>query len=294
MWNKHGVIYSDKKAQLPVLEERNCSWRIYFTSRNKLNQNEGYFIDVEKGNPSNILAPAKQVLVPGKPGSTDSAGVMPTCKFEDKLYYIGWTIRKDVPYFNYCSVAKEKFNAKFKKRGPILSPDLIDPGFSGTICVTKLNDTYMGYYLSCNNWLPDEEGNLQPSYSIRLATSDDGLNWNKSGIPTIKLRGEEAGISSATVYKHKDIFHMWFSVRNSIEFRTNPEHAYTIQHATSRDGYSWTRDTKFGIVQELEFESIMCAYPVVIPYEDKLHMFYNGNGFGETGIAHATMEMEKL
>ena len=294
MWNKHGIIYSDKKAQLPVLEERNCSWRIYFTSRNKLNQNEGYFIDVEKGNPSNILAPAKQVLVPGKPGSTDSAGVMPTCKFEDKLYYIGWTIRKDVPYFNYCSVAKEKFNAKFKKRGPILSPDLIDPGFSGTICVTKLNDTYMGYYLSCNNWLPDEEGNLQPSYSIRLATSDDGLNWNKSGIPTIKLRGEEAGISSATVYKHKDIFHMWFSVRNSIEFRTNPEHAYTIQHATSRDGYSWTRDTKFGIVQELEFESIMCAYPVVIPYEDKLHMFYNGNGFGETGIAHATMEMEKL
>ena len=294
MWNKHGIIYSDKKAQLPVLEERNCSWRIYFTSRNKLNQNEGYFIDVEKGNPSNVLAPAKQAIVSGKPGSTDSAGVMPTCKFEDKLYYIGWTIREDVPYFNYCSVAKEKFNAKFKKRGPILSPDLIDPGFSGTICVTKLNDTYMGYYLSCNNWLPDEEGNLQPSYSIRLATSDDGLNWNKSGIPTIKLRGEEAGISSATVYKHKDIFHMWFSVRNSIEFRTNPEHAYTIQHATSRDGYSWTRDTKFGIVQELEFESIMCAYPVVIPYEDKLHMFYNGNGFGETGIAHATMEMEKL
>ena len=142
MWNKHGIIYSAKKAQLPVLEERNCSWRIYFTSRNKLNQNEGYFIDVEKGNPSNILAPAKQV--PGKPGSTDSAGVMPTCKFEDKLYYIGWTIRKDVPYFNYCSVAKEKFNAKFKKRGPILSPDLIDPGFSGTICITKLNDTYMG------------------------------------------------------------------------------------------------------------------------------------------------------
>ena len=39
MWNKHGIIYSDKKAQLPVVEERNCSWRIYFTSRNKLNQN---------------------------------------------------------------------------------------------------------------------------------------------------------------------------------------------------------------------------------------------------------------
>ena len=294
MWNKHGIIYNSKKAQLPVLEERNCSWRIYFTCRNKLNQNEGYFIDVEKGNPSNILAHAKQAIVPGKPGSTDSAGVMPTYKFEDKLYYIGWTIREDVPYFNYCSVATEKFNDNFKKLGPILSPDLIDQGFSGTICVTKLNDTYMGYYLSCNNWIPDENGNLQPSYSIRLATSDDGLNWVKSGIPTIKLRGEEAGISAATVYRHKDTFHMWFSVRNSIEFRTNTEHAYTIEHATSKDGYSWSRDEKFGIVQELEFESIMCAYPAVIPYNDKLHMFYNGNDFGETGIAHATMDIEKL
>ena len=152
----------------------------------------------------------------------------------------------------------------------------------------------MGYYLSCNNWIPDENNNLQPSYSIRLATSDDGLNWSKSGIPTIKLRGEEAGISAATVYRHKDIFHMWFSVRNSIEFRTNPEHAYTIEHATSKDGYVWSRDTKFGIVQELEFESIMCAYPAVIAYKDKLHMFYNGNGFGETGIAYATMDIEEL
>ena len=38
----------------------------------------------------------------------------------------------------------------------------------------------------------------------------------------------------------------------------------------------------------------MCAYPAVIPYKDKLHMFYNGNDFGETGIAHATMDIEKL
>jgi hypothetical protein len=294
MWNKHGIIYSDKKAQLPVVEERNCSWRIYFTSRNKLNQNEGYFIDVKKGKPSKILAPAKQMLVPGKPGSTDSAGVMPVCKFEDKLYYIGWTIRQDVPYYNYCSVAEEGLNAKFKKLGPILSPNVIDQGYSGTICVIKLNNVYMGYYLSCNKWLPDENGNLQPSYNIRLATSEDGIYWNKSVVPTIKLRGEEAGISAATVYKHKDIFHMWFSVRNSIEFRTNPEHAYTIQHATSKDGYVWSRDTKFGIVQELEFESIMCAYPAIIPYKDKLHMFYNGNGFGKTGIAHATMDIDKL
>ena len=80
MWNKHGIIYSDKKAQLPVVEERNCSWRIYFTSCNKLNQNEGYFIDVKKGKPSKILAHDKQILLAGKTGSTDTAGVMHVCK----------------------------------------------------------------------------------------------------------------------------------------------------------------------------------------------------------------------
>ena len=36
----------------------------------------------------------------------------------------------------------------------------------------------------------------------------------------------------------------------------------------------------------------MCAYPNVIQHEDKLHMFYNGDGFGETGIAHATMDLK--
>ena len=53
------------------------------------------------------------MLVPGKPGSTDAAGVMPVCKFEDKLYYIGWTIRQDVPYYNYCSVAEDSKKEKY-------------------------------------------------------------------------------------------------------------------------------------------------------------------------------------
>ena len=27
-------------------------------------------------------------------------------------------------------------------------------------------------------------------------------------------------------------------------------------------------------------------------YKDKLHMFYNGDGFGDTGIAYATMDLK--
>ena len=61
----------------------------------------------------------------------------------------------------------------------------------------------MGYYLSCQHWLPDENNRLQPSYDIKIATSVDGINWNKLGKTAIKLEGKEAGATSATIIKHK-------------------------------------------------------------------------------------------
>jgi len=35
----------------------------------------------------------------------------------------------------------------------------------------------------------------------------------------------------------------------------------------------------------------MCCYPCVVTHENKLYMFYNGNGFGQTGIGYATWEL---
>jgi hypothetical protein len=298
MWTKHGLIYASSKAQLPILDARDDVWRIYYTSRNDKNQNIGNYLEVEPGSPYIIINQKKNILLPGPEGDTDSAGVMPTAVYKNNLYYIGWTIRKDVPYFNYCSVARVsshyrfKMYEKFTKLGPILSPDTIDKGYSGTINIVDLEDELIGYYLSCIGWVNDENGNLQPMYDIKIAISYDGIVWDKTGIIAIELIGEEAGISSASVVEIDGIFHMWFSVRHAYEFRTNKDRAYRIMHATSKDGYNWTRDDKFGIVPELEFEKTMCAYPNVTRYNDTLHMFYNGDGFGETGIAHATMDLK--
>lgn len=289
MWTKRGIFYSSHKAQLPIVQQKEDCWRIYFTNRNEDNQNVGNYIDVDIGEPFAILDEQLEVLVPGDPGDTDAAGVMPTAVYEDKLYYIGWTLRQDVPYYNYTSVAVNGY-----KLGPILPPDIVDKGYSGTICVTKINGEYVGYYLSCVDWLYDENQTLQPSYDIKIAWSLDGLDWVKSGKTAIKLEGDEAGISAATVIKHKGIYHMWFSVRYAYNFRTDPTKAYKIMHATSTDGFNWTRDDKFGILPELDFEQVMCAYPNVIVHDNKIHMFYNGDGFGETGIAHATMELSCL
>jgi hypothetical protein len=293
MWQKHGLIFTQSKAQCPIVTENDDYWRIYYTDRNNDNHNMANFLDVEKGNPYNHLHVKEYLINPGKPGSIDAAGVMPTSLYNNYLYYIGWTIRKDVPYFNYTCVA-QKVGESYVKLGPILSPCIIDPGYCGTLGIIKKEHLLMGYYLSCQQWLPDENNRLQPSYDIKIATSVDGINWNKLGKTAIKLEGKEAGATSTTIIKHNDTYHMWFCVRHSENFRTDVNEAYKIKHATSADGIRWTRDENYAILPELEFEQVMCAYPNVIILDDKLHMFYNGDGFGQAGIAYATMELKNL
>ena len=103
---------------------------------------------------------------------------MPTCKIDEKLYYIGWTLRNDVPYYNYTSVAVEYnkyLNRGYRKLGPILSPDTVDNGYSGTIDIVKMGEKYLGYYLSCTDWKFDENDTLQPCYDIKIAVSYDGI-----------------------------------------------------------------------------------------------------------------------
>ena len=293
MWHKHGLIYNSGKAQCPVVSKNEDYWRIYFTSRDNDNRNIANFIDVEAGSPSKIKHKKEWFMQPGKTGDCDVAGVMPTAFHNNKLYYIGWTLRQDVPYFNYTCVA-QKYGESYNKLGPVLSPTIKDSGYSGTLGIYDAEHILLGYYLSCMDWLPDENNKVQPSYNIKIATSIDGLHWNKLGKTAINLEKDEAGISSATVIRHNHLFHMWFSVRKAKNFRNKKENAYKIKHATSKDGYTWTRDENYAILPELEFEKVMCAYPSIIKHDDKIHMFYNGDGFGQTGIAHATMELKKL
>jgi hypothetical protein len=290
MWTNKRIIFNNRRAQLPVAEFTDEVFNIYYSSRNVKNQNMGYKLTLDKN--FNVLED-KLILEPGKPGSCDVSGVMPTAIWGRNLYYIGWTLRHDVPYYNYTCLAQEE-DGRYTKLGPVLHADTIGDGYTGTLALLHTHHTKFAYYLNCIDWLPDENNSLQPSYNIGLAVTKDGINFSKMKDPAIDLEGEEAGISSATVIEHEGVYHMWFSVRHAKEFRTNPDKAYKIKHATSKDGWNWTRDDKFGIISEYEFESIMCAYPSVLKIDDSLYMFYNGNGFGETGIALTTMETKYL
>jgi len=215
-------------------------------------------------------------------------------RIKNYLFYIGWTLRKDVPYFNYLSLC-EYNGKKFEKKGPILGPDIHESGYTGTFHVQIINNYYLGYYLSVTDWSEDENGELNPVYDIKISQSKDLLSWERLNQTAISREEDEAGISAFTMIKVQDVYHAWFSVRKGKNFRNNAEGGYRIMHATSIDGISWIRDSNFGINPGF-FDGCedMAAYPSIYINESKVIILFNGNGFGEDGIFWCYMPIAEL
>jgi sucrose-6-phosphate hydrolase SacC (GH32 family) len=127
---------------------------------------------------------------------------------------------------------------------------------------------------------------MEPTYDVRFAKSNDGINWDPQSMkPVIALENEEGGISSARVIKSSNNnFVMFFSVRNKINYRVNKADSYRIKSAHSTNELDWKRNDEILIdVSKEGWDDFMTCYPYVI---DSV-MFYNGNGFGKTGIGYA-------
>jgi predicted GH43/DUF377 family glycosyl hydrolase len=84
---------------------------------------------------------------------------------------------------------------------------------------------------------------------------------------------------------------MWFCHRGSREFRDGTG-AYRIGYASSTDLRNWQRaDAAAGIdVSESGWDAKMIAYPCVVETPAGVLMFYNGNGFGASGLGWARLE----
>jgi hypothetical protein len=299
MWIRQGNIFDKHHAQVPVVDVDmpNC-WRIYYSKRID-GKSHPYYLDVEKGNPSNILFESKEAILPlGTIGKFDVAGVMPTeiVTIGDKkyLYYIGWTNRLDVPYHNTLGLAiSEDQGQTWKKfsEGPIFGTSYKEPGYVGTISILKKEDHYVGYYLSCREWRVFND-KPEPTYDIKIATSPNAIDWEPLSSIAVPLEGTEGGISKASIIPYKDYFLMWYSIRMESDYRTNPTNSYRIKCVKSNDLMHWEKMDNFGldIDPTSHWDNIMVEYPHVVDFDHKLHLFYNGNGFGKTGIGHAIWE----
>ena len=296
MWKKIGNIFNECHAQVPVIDTTNDGfWRVYYSTRVEGKSVPMYF-DVIAGEPEKIIYNhLTPILELGEYGTFDQAGIMPTdiitlesgVKY---LYYIGWTNRLDVPYHNTIGLAISNNGGKtFKKfsTGPILGTSHREPGFVGTISVMKNGNKWLGWYLSCIKW-EKINNKLESFYNIKLALSNNGIDWEPTGHICIPLKENEGGLSQASVIKENNIFKMWFSYRGFLNYRNNKKNSYRIGYAESIDGKSWERKEgpELNISPE-GWDSEMVCYPYIFTYNKNKYMFYNGNGFGKTGIGYA-------
>lgn len=310
-WVKKGLIYrpsgeldwSKTHAQVPVFDyiKSKDIVRVYFSTRNKKNMCLPGFVDLDPSNFSKILNISKEpILNFGELGTFDDCGVMPSwiiehegCKY---MYYIGWNVRNTIPYHNAIGLAISKDDgltySKFSN-GPLWDRDHNEPHYSGTSCVLIDSDgMWKNYYLSCTEWRIINNKS-EPRYHIKLAESIDGVHWVRKGKIVIDYNNElEAGIVKASVIFDDNSYKMWYSYRNFDNYRTDKNNSYKIGYAESENGVDWERkDSISGIyTSEKGWDSEMIEYPHVFSFRNKLHMLYNGNGFGKSGFGYATWE----
>ncbi len=306
-WIKKGVIFAPDRnydwmvshASVPVVDEvRDGVLRIYFGTRDKDGRSQTSYIEVDAHKPEQVLyVHDKPILSLGKPGSFDDSGIMPSWLWnlgeEKYLYYIGWNVTVSVPYHLSIGLAiSDDGGETFQKvsEGPLLDRSLDEPFFNTAPCVLNEGEWRM-WYVSCTGWELGGE-RLEPRYHVKYADSWDPISWAKANLVCIDYDEQTGAIGRPCVYKDAGIYKMIYSYRGVRDYRTDPAQSYRLGYAESTDGLTWTRrDDEVGIERSASgWDSEMMEYCYVYQHEDRTYLFYNGNGFGKTGIGYAVLD----
>lgn len=276
----------------------NGNIRVFFNSRTEGRSRPAFAdLDVETWE---IVQRSKAPLLDfGKPGTFDDSGVMfsSLVEVDGKLYmyYSGWNVPVTVRYHNSIGLAisEDGGNTFYKySEGPILERSIYNPIMvAGPYVLRRGEMDWMMYYLSCSSWI-DGGVKVEPVYDLHYAYSRDGINWEVTDSVSC-ISGNNEAIAQPCVVKENNKYYMWYSYRKTLDYRTNKDNSYRIGYAESGDGTNWIRkDEAVGIaVSETGWDSEMIEYPYVIKIKDKWVMFYNGNGFGKSGIGLAISDV---
>ncbi len=289
---------STTHAQVPTVFVKEDVVRVYFAARGTDGKSYPAYVDLAREDLTKIVNVHEQpIICLGKPGTFDDEGIMPACAIthgeEIWMYYSGWNQRVTVPYHNSTGLAVSRdggnsFSRMFE--GPILDRTPSEPYIAVTPSIIRDNDTWRCWYISGLRW--EKIGDrFEPVYVIKYATSKNGIDWVRLNATCIPQAHPLEAFSHPTVIRYGGKFHMWYCYRHSRDYRDG-EGSYQIGYGVSDDGTTWSRkDAEAGILPtESGWDSTMQCYPSVIQIDHQIYMFYNGNGFGQSGIGLAVLE----
>jgi hypothetical protein len=313
-WHKLGMVFKPAEvknrswlkefAQAPSVLIFDDYVRVYFSCRPPANENGLYvsysaYVDIMRDNLFEIIKVSDEpILALGDIGTFDEFGTYPVSvvryKEEVRAYYAGWTRCESVPFNVAIGYAVSKDGGNSFTRlgtGPVLSYSIDEPFIISGPKIRRFNNKWYLFYIAGKKWVLDDK-KPEPVYTIRMATSDDGINWSKNNRDLIKAKVEEdEAQASPDVFFYDGKYHMFFCYRYSIGYRSK-EKGYRIGYAFSEDLITWIRDdSKAGIDVSLNgWDSEMISYPHVFELDGHVYMLYLGNQVGKEGFGLAKLD----
>jgi len=296
-WEKHGLLYcaagesewmqSHAMIPTPTLMESNLI-KVYLNFCDTKGRARPGYIIVDPNNDFDVLEVSEQPLIDlGRPGTFDDNGaalcsIVPVGGDRVYAYYVGFELGVKVRYRMLSGLAvSEDSGATFLKHSqvPILERSNSEPFIRGGPFVLKESDIFKMWYVAGDKWL-NIQGKSMPIYSIKYLESKDGIHWGSDGKECVAVEHpEEFGFGRPYVIRSLDGYRMFYSIRHT-------KFGYLIGYAESEDGINWERmDERFDLLPTgFGWDSKMICYAAFIQQGERVFLFYNGNGFGETGV----------
>lgn len=313
-WKKLGKLFDPKDlngsswmkeyAQSPSALVFDDRVRVYFCSRPGPASDGQYtshlaYIDVDRSDPMHVLRVCSEPALPlGGLGCFDEFGTNPVSVIRDgntlRVYYAGWTRCESVPFNSAIGVALSRDGGESFERlgpGPVLSYSPDEPYLMGSPRIRRFGARWVLSYVAGKAWLRGDDGKPEPIYKIRMAMSDDGLEWHKIGRDLIDDRlGELECQACPDILEHAGRYHMFFSYRTSRDYKIGAG-GYRIGYASSVDLLHWSRqDERAGMQVSAEgWDSQMVSYPNVFALDGCHYMLYQGNEMGRSGFGLARL-----
>lgn len=311
-WEKLGEVFriADHKKQPWMMEycqapnaiELENAIRIFFSTRESMDSGGKYrsyiaYVDVRKDNPLDIIGVSDHpVLSLGSLGSFDEFGTYPLSVTKKESDYIGlyggWTRMASVPFDVSIGLVRGTQIDRLEKcgNGPVITRSQFQPFICASPKIRYFHGKLFCYYTFGHSWTGNSRPD--PSYSITLATSTDGISWereNKAIIPN--TLGSLEAQASPDVFWQNGRYHMYFCYRSHRGFRENPDLGYKIGYASSQDLFVWQRDDSQHNLRPSDagWDSDSISYPNVLQVGSETYMFYLGKEIGRYSFGVARL-----
>ena len=278
--------------------------RVYFCCRplpiDGMYESYMAYADLDRRNPLHVLRVSdRPVMTLGALGTFDEFGVYPVSVIRTRhglrVYYGGNTRCESVPFNAAIGVAESHDNGETFTRigpGPVLSFGPGEPFVLGSPRVKYFDDRYFLWYAAGREWI-EQDGRKQPVYKLRMATSSNGLDWERHGRDLLNnvLEENECQACGDVTFANGQ-YHMFFSYRYNFGYKAAGR-GYRVGYAHSQDLVNWTRDdARAGLHSSAgqDWDSESVSYAHLFELDGTRYAFYQGNHMGKAGFGLARLD----